>query len=96
MRTITQPNSENASNYDEAIRLAREAIRQRADFVGAHRVLTAAAGMTGQAEIAKAALKELRAAQPNISLAWIRDQMPFQHEADREHYLKAFRHAGLD
>jgi hypothetical protein len=26
----------------EAMRLAREAIRQRADFVGAHRVLTAA------------------------------------------------------
>jgi len=83
-------------NYEEAMRLAREAIRQRADFVGAHRVLTAAAGMTGQAEIAKAALKELRAAQPNISLAWIRDQMPFQHQADRDHYLEAFRRVGLD
>ena len=35
-------------NYDEAIRLAREGIRQRADFVGAHRVLTAAAGMAGR------------------------------------------------
>ena len=30
-------------NYDEAIRLSREALRQRGDFVGAHRVLTAAA-----------------------------------------------------
>ena len=36
-------------NYDEAMRLAREGIRQRGDFVGAHRVLTAAAGMAGQA-----------------------------------------------
>ena len=35
-------------NYDEAMRLAREAIRQRGDFVGAHRVLTAAAGMAGR------------------------------------------------
>jgi hypothetical protein len=26
--------------YDEAMRLARAAIRQRGDFVGAHRVLT--------------------------------------------------------
>ena len=34
-------------NYDEAMRLAREALRQRSDFVGAHRVLTAAAGMAG-------------------------------------------------
>ena len=32
-------------NYDEAMRLAREAIRQRNDFVGGYRVLTAAAGM---------------------------------------------------
>ena len=38
-------------NYDEAMRLAREAIRQRADFVGAHRVLTAAAGMSGRSAI---------------------------------------------
>jgi hypothetical protein len=30
-------------NYDETIRLSREGIRQRTDFVGAHRVLTAAA-----------------------------------------------------
>src|SRR5665213_2629981 len=35
-------------NYDEAMRLAREAIRHRADFVGAHRVLAAAAGMAGE------------------------------------------------
>ena len=35
-------------NYEEAMRLARESMRQRGDFVGAHRVLTAAAGMAGQ------------------------------------------------
>src|SRR3984957_12620827 len=36
-------------NYDEALRLSREGIRQRSDFVGAHRVLTAASGMAGEA-----------------------------------------------
>ena len=82
-------------NYDEAMRLAREGIRQRADFVGAHRVLTAAAGMAGQTDVAKAALQELRHAQPNISLAWIAKQMPIQHEAEREHYLEGFRRSGL-
>ena len=35
-------------------------------------------------------------AQPNISLAWIANQLPWKREADREHYLEAFRHAGLD
>jgi tetratricopeptide (TPR) repeat protein len=82
-------------HYEEAMRLAREAIRQRSDFVGAHRVLTAAAGMAGQADVAKAALQELRRAQPNISLAWIASQMPIEMESDRKHYLEAFRRAGL-
>jgi TolB-like protein len=83
-------------NYDEAIRLAREGIRQRGDFVGAHRVITAAAGMAGQNDVAAAALKELRRAQPNISLAWIANHMPIKQGADREHYLEGFRRAGLD
>ena len=82
-------------NYAEAMRLAREGIRQRSDFVGAHRVLTAAAAMAGQTDIAKAALQELRRAQPNISLGWIAKEMPIRHDAEREHYLEGFRRAGL-
>jgi len=83
-------------NFDEAMRLARQGIRQRADFVGAHRVLTAAAGMTGQTDVAADALRELRRVQPNVSLAWIAKEMPIKKEAEREHYLEAFRRAGLD
>jgi tetratricopeptide (TPR) repeat protein len=83
-------------NYDEAMRLARAAIRLRGDFVGGHRVLTAVAGMAGQADVATAALQELRRVQPNISLDWIATQMPIRQDADREHYLEAFRRAGLD
>jgi TolB-like protein/cytochrome c-type biogenesis protein CcmH/NrfG len=83
-------------NYDHAMRLAREGIRRRSDFVGAHRVLTAAAGMAGQIEAAKVALQELRRAQPNISLAWITNHMPIRHDVEREHYLQGFRRAGLD
>jgi TolB-like protein/Flp pilus assembly protein TadD len=83
-------------NYEEAMPLAREAIRQRSDFVGAHRVLTAAAGMAGRADVAAGALQELRRAQPNISLAWLAEHMPIQSDADREQYLEAFRRAGLN
>ena len=83
-------------HYDAAIQHAREAIRQRGDFVGAHRVLTAAAGMAGRADVAKAALQDLRRAQPNISCAWIAANMPIKTTADREHYLEGFRRAGLD
>jgi TolB-like protein len=82
-------------NYREAMKLARDAIRQRADFVGAHRVLTAAAGMAGETEIAKAALQDLRRAQPNVSIAWIAREMPIQHKSEMQHYLEGFRRAGL-
>jgi tetratricopeptide (TPR) repeat protein len=82
-------------NYDEAMRFSREALRQRGDFVGAHRVLTAAAGMAGKDEAGRAALQELRRAQPNISLAWLADEMPMKRKADMEHYLEGFRRAGL-
>jgi len=83
-------------NYQQAIALSREAIRQRGDFTGAYRVLTVAAAMTGQADVAAAALQELRRAQPNVSLAWIASQLPWKLDADRDHYLEAFRRAGLD
>ena len=82
-------------NYDEAIRLATEGIRQRGDFVGGHRVLTAAAGMMGRGDLARAALLELQRAQPNISLGWLASHMPIRYDADREHYLEGFRRAGL-
>jgi TolB-like protein len=83
-------------HYDEAIQLARESIRQRADFVGGYRVLVAAAAMNRQLDVAAAALQALRRVQPNISLAWIASEMPFKLDAEREHYVEAFRRAGLD
>jgi len=82
-------------NYEEAMRLAGASIRLRSDHVGGYRVLTAAAAMAGHPEIAAAALEKLRRAQPNFSLAWITGNMPFKNDADRDHYLEAFRRAGL-
>ena len=82
-------------NYEEAMRLSREALRHRADFVGAHRVLTAAAAAGGFDDVASAALNELRRVQPDISLDWISRDMPFKHEQDRVCYLEGFRRAGL-
>ena len=67
-----------------------------ADFVGAHRVLTASLGMAGGTDAAKAALDGFRRTQPNnLSLAWLASEMPFEHDADKTHYLEGFRRAGL-
>lgn len=83
-------------NYEEAIKLARESLSQRRDFVGAHRVRTAAAGMTGDQALAREALLELRRVQSNVSLAWIAANIPIRHDPERQHYLEGFRRAGLD
>jgi TolB-like protein len=82
-------------NYSEAMRLARLAVRLRADFAGGHRLLAAAAAMAGEMETAKAALCDLRRAHPGISLAWIASSLPIERENDRELYLEALRRAGL-
>jgi TolB-like protein/Tfp pilus assembly protein PilF len=83
-------------DYEEAIRLCREALRQRHDFVGAHRVLAASAGMAGKKSLAEASMLELRRAQPNVSLDWIAKQIPFKLDVDRDRYLDGFRRAGLE
>jgi TolB-like protein/Tfp pilus assembly protein PilF len=82
-------------NYEEAMHLAQAAVRLRSDYVGGLRLLAASAAMAGQSDVAASALQELRRAQPNISLAWVENQMPFQHDAERKHYIEAFRRAGL-
>jgi tetratricopeptide (TPR) repeat protein len=87
-----------ARNYDEAMRAARDSIRQRSDFVGGQRVFIAAAAMKGEIEAAKAVLQELQRAQPNLSLAWLGSELPYaqRSERERQHFLEAFRRAGLE
>jgi TolB-like protein/Tfp pilus assembly protein PilF len=82
-------------DYEGAIKESREALRQRADFVGAHRVLTAAYGVAGRIQEAQMALDALTRAQPGVSLNWIARNMPIHETAEMEHYLEGFRRAGL-
>jgi TolB-like protein len=83
-------------NYEESMRLAREATRERMDFVGGYRVLAAAAAMAGEMDLARAALDELRRAHPDVSLAWIARELPLPDEAEVRHFLDALRRAGLE
>jgi tetratricopeptide (TPR) repeat protein len=80
-------------NYDKAMQLARESIRLRGDFVGARRVLTAAAGMAGQAESPRP--RQESAAPARSFSAWIADRMPIKHDATGT-LSEGFRRAGLD
>ena len=83
-------------NYAEAMRLAREAIRQRSDFVGAsgaHRRHRHGRRYRGRCGGAPGAAPRAR---PDISLAWIRSEMPIMQGGELEHYLEALRRAGSD
>jgi tetratricopeptide (TPR) repeat protein len=83
-------------NYGEAIRLSQTAVRLRAGYGSAYRVLVAAAGISGQGQLAASALQELRRLQPNVSCAWIIANVPMKNDVDRIHYLEGFRRAGLE
>jgi TolB-like protein/cytochrome c-type biogenesis protein CcmH/NrfG len=84
-----------ARDYKEAIALALHAVRHRSDFVGGHRVLAAAAGMAGETQLARTALRELRRTLPNISLAWVAHNLPLRGE-EQEHFLEGLRRAGME
>ncbi|HXZ45488.1 MAG TPA: hypothetical protein VEH02_02025, partial [Pseudolabrys sp.] len=60
------------------------------------RVLTAAAAMCGQTDVAQQALQDLGRVQPNVSLAWLKTSLPIQDDTELEHYIEGFRKAGLN
>jgi TolB-like protein/Flp pilus assembly protein TadD len=80
--------------YDEAVDWAHNAIRQRSGFTAAHRILVAALALAGRNEEAKAALARLRELQPNVSIEWIKQYVPYTARA-MPLFLDGMRKAGL-
>lgn len=83
-----------ANRYEEAAEWARNAIRERPGFAAAHRILCASLAMAGQQEETQAAMKRLRALQPNLSISWIEQYVPYTERA-MPHFLAGMRKAGL-
>jgi hypothetical protein len=51
--------------------------------------------MCGQTDVAQQALQDLSRVQPNISLAWLKSNLPIRDGTELEHYIEGFRKAGL-
>jgi TolB-like protein/cytochrome c-type biogenesis protein CcmH/NrfG len=83
-------------DYAECIELCRKSIRQRSDFVGGWRVMAAAAGMSGETEVAAEALREFRRSLPNVTLALAESQLAVKDPGERKHFLEGLRRAGLE
>jgi TolB-like protein len=83
-------------DYTEAIALCRKGIRLRSDFVGGWRVMAAAAGMAGDADIAAEAMQGYRRTLPGITLALAEKQLAVRDLEESKHFLEGLRRAGLE
>jgi len=83
-----------AGRYREATEWARKAVQLRPEILGAHRCSCASLAQAGQTKEATAAMSTLRNLQPNLSIAWIKQSVPYTAEP-MERFLDGMRKAGL-
>ena len=50
----------------------------------------------GEIDEARAALRILKDLQPELSLKWIEESLPYRRERDRQKFIEGFRLAGLE
>ncbi len=84
-----------AGQYDETIERSLEAQRLRPGFQGSRRLLCASLAQAGRIDEARSLLATIQAEQPQLSLAWIRANVPYQTTELMDRYLEGFRKAGL-
>ncbi len=83
-----------AGRYGDSVASAREMIERYPEYLPAHYVLIAAAVMQGEREAARNALAALLRLQPDFSLAWVSEIMPWTGEVG-ERLLEGWRKAGV-
>ena len=81
---------------EEAADWAGKAVEANPGFPGGHRTLAAAFGLLGRADEAKRAAEKLRELLPHVTIAQLRQNLPYFKEADGlERYLEGLRRAGI-
>ncbi len=84
-----------AGRYDEANGCARKAVQQRSGWPPGHRIYCASLAQAGQLDEARAALDRLKELQPDISIEWIEQNVPYQ-PGPMAKFLEGMRKAGLE
>jgi len=84
-----------ARRFDEAVEWGRKSIQQRPGFIPGHRILCASLAQAGRTEELSAAMARVRELQPNISMAWLEEHVPYTPRAIA-HYLDGMRKAGVE
>jgi TolB-like protein/Flp pilus assembly protein TadD len=83
-----------AGRYDEAISSALSVLRYRPTFNGARRLLVAALAQAGRLDEARIELEQLKNFQPDVSIAWIEQNVPFT-PGPMAKYLEGWHKVGL-
>ena len=86
-----------ARRFDEALRFTEENLRVRPAFQGAQRLHCASLAQAGKVDEARALLSIVRRSHhPPLTIAWIRENVPYQTPELLELYVEGLRKAGLD
>jgi len=83
-----------AGRYAEAVAFGRKAVQQRPGFTPGVRIYAASLAQAGQIEESSAALDQLKELQPEISIAWIEENIPYKPRAMAK-LVAGLRKAGL-
>jgi TolB-like protein len=81
--------------YAESARYATEAARLRPGFQGVKRMRCASLAQAGQIDEARSFLAAVRREQPELSMDWIKANVPYQTPELMERYMEGMRKAGL-
>lgn len=84
-----------AGRYRDGIGFARKAIIESPNLTPAYRALVVNCALAGEIDEAKTALRALKGLVPNTTLKWMKEEIPYVRDDDRQRYVEGFRLAGL-
>jgi adenylate cyclase len=84
-----------AGRYAKAVEYSSTALQQRSAFTAGYRIHCASLAQNGQSDEARAALARLKELQPDVSIAWIKQNVPYQ-PGPMAKFLEGMRKAGLE
>jgi adenylate cyclase len=85
-----------AGKHKEASAFARKSILESPGIVTGYRQLVVNCALAGEIDEARAALRILKGLQPELSLRWVEEWLPYRRERDRQKFIEGFRLAGLE
>jgi hypothetical protein len=84
-----------SGDYDKALSLAEQVLREKPDFHTALRYAAASNALAGRLKDAHKAMTRLRQIDPLLRISNLKDMTPLRRPEDRARYEEGMRKAGL-